>query len=188
GLVVATVLLVGAVGTLGYKRIFTMPLAAPGLAVQDGMTLAAVASGQVDYLNLKAAKGEVAFTIRATTGELLSIAMPCDCAVTALGAVVGATVRAGDPMLSVHAADAAVVVTTDVPVAQVLDLAFADHVNMTFADGSLVVASVDPVSLQATSGGENIPLRLIPQVPIDASMVGKLARLTVIRKSPITLP
>ncbi|MEO6300731.1 MAG: hypothetical protein ABIV25_16165, partial [Paracoccaceae bacterium] len=65
GLVVATVLLVGAVGTLGYKRIFTMPLAAPGLAVQDGMTLAAVASGQVDYLNLKAAKGEVAFTIRA---------------------------------------------------------------------------------------------------------------------------
>ena len=187
GLVAATVLLVGAVGTLAYARIFTTPLDGAGLAAQDGLTLTAIAAGQVDYVNLDADPGEVAFTIRSSTGEMLSIAMPCDCAATAMGAVVGATVRAGDPMLGVHAPDAPVVVTTSVPADLLLDLAFADHVTMEFADGMKVSASADPASLQAQSGAETVPVRLIPLQPLDSARVGQLAQLTVVKPVPFDL-
>ena len=112
GLTLAALALIAAVGSLAYNRIFTQALAAPGLVVQDGMTLTATAAGQVDYVNTAAAKGEVAYTIRASSGEMLSIAMPCDCSATVLAATVGATVNAGQPMLSVHTADAPVVFET----------------------------------------------------------------------------
>lgn len=187
GLLAATVLLVGAVGMLAYARIFTTPLEAAGLVAQDGLTLTAIAAGQVDYVNLDADPGEVAFTIRATSGEMLSIAMPCDCAATAMAAVAGATVRAGDPMMNVHAADAPVVVTTQVPADRVLDLAFADHVTMTFADGVTVSASADPASLQAPSGADTVAVRLVPREPLDPARVGQLAQLTVIKPVPFDL-
>lgn len=182
GLALATVALVAAVGTLAYNRIFTHPLAAPGLAVQDGMTLTAIAGGQVDYVNLAAAKGEVAFTIRASSGEMLSIAMPCDCTATALAATVGATVSAGQPMLSAHAADAATVLTATVPASDVLTLAFADHVKASFADGSTITATVDPASLRAEATDAGLPVRLIPATPLAAEHLGQLAELTIIKK------
>jgi alginate biosynthesis protein Alg44 len=187
GLLTATVLLVGAVGMLAYARIFTTPLDAAGLVTQDGLTLTAIAAGQVDYVNLDADPGEVAFTIRSSTGEMLSIAMPCDCSLTPMGAVVGATVQAGDPMLSVHAPDAPVLVTTQVPADLLLDLAFADHVTMEFADGVTVSASADPASLRAPSGAETVPVRLIPVEPLDPARAGQLAQLTVIKPVPFDL-
>ena len=182
GLALATLALVAAVGTLAYNRIFTQPLAAPGLAVQDGMTLTAIAGGQVDYVNLAAAKGEVAFTIRATSGEMLSIAMPCDCTATALAATVGATVNAGEPMLNVHTADAPVVLTATVPATDVLTLAFADHVKVQFGDGSTINAAVDPASLRAEATDAGLPVRLIPATPLPADQAGQLAKLTIIKK------
>ncbi len=182
GLALATLALVAAVGTLAYNRIFTVPLAAPGLAVQDGMTLTAISAGQVDYVNLAAAKGEVAFTIRATSGEMLSIAMPCDCTATALAATVGATVSAGEPMLNVHTADAPVVLTATVPAADVLTLAFADHVKVQFGDGSTINATVDPASLRAEATDAGLPVRLIPSTPLQADQLGQLAKLTIIKK------
>jgi hypothetical protein len=183
GLALATLALVAAVGTLAYNRIFTRPLAAPGLAVQDGMTLTATASGQVDYVNLAAVKGEVAFTIRATSGEMLSIAMPCDCTATALAASVGATVTAGEPMLNVHAADAPMVITATVPAADVLTLAFADHVSAQFGDGSTINAAVDSASLRADATAAGLSVRLIPTTPLSADQSGQLAKLTIIKKS-----
>lgn len=183
GLALATLSLIAAVGTLAYNRIFTQPLIAPGLAVQDGMTLTATAGGQVDYVNLAAAKGEVAFTIRATSGEMLSIAMPCDCTATALAATVGATVTAGEPMLSVHTADAPMVITATVPSADVLTLAFADHVKVQFGDGSTINAAVDSASLRAEPTDAGLPVRLIPSTPLPADQSGQFAKLTIIKKS-----
>ena len=184
GLALATLALIAAVGSLAYTRIFTQALIAPGLVVQDGMTLTATAAGQVDYVNTAAAKGEVAYTIRASSGEMLSIAMPCDCSATALAATVGATVNAGQPMLSVHAADAPVVLTATVPAADMLTLAFADHVSASFADGSTIAASIDPASLRAEPGAAGLPIRLIPETALAAAQIGQLARLTIIKKSP----
>ena len=182
GLALATLALVAAVGTLAYNRIFTQPLTVPGLAVQDGMTLAAVSAGQVDYVNLAAAKGEVAFTIRATSGELLSISMPCDCTATALAATVGATVSAGEPMLNVHTADAPMLLTATVPASDVLTLAFADHVNVTFGNGTTIKAKADPASLRAEATDAGLPVRLIPETPLQPDQLGQLAKLTIIKK------
>lgn len=184
GLALATLALLAAVGSLAYTRIFTQALAAPGLVVQDGMTLTATAAGQVDYVNTAAAKGEVAYTIRASSGEMLSIAMPCDCTATALAATVGATVNTGQPMLSVHTADAPAVLTATVPAADVLTLAFADHVSAALADGSKITASIDPASLRAEPGAAGLPIRLIPETSLATNQIGQLAKLTIIKKSP----
>ena len=184
GLTLAALALIAAVGSLAYNRIFTQALAAPGLVVQDGMTLTATAAGQVDYVNTAAAKGEVAYTIRASSGEMLSIAMPCDCTATALAAAVGATVGAGEPMLSVHAADAPAVLTATVAAEDVLTLAFADHVSAVLADGSKITASIDTASLRAQPGAAGLPIRLIPKTALAAAQIGQLAQLTIIKKSP----
>jgi hypothetical protein len=59
-----------------------------------------VADGQITYLDTAAPQGEVAFAIATTSGETLSIAMPCDCEALPAGIVEGSTVLAGEPVLT----------------------------------------------------------------------------------------
>ena len=82
-----------------FQRVFTHRLATPVVAGFDGRTLAATATGQVEFLDPQAKPGEVAYAIRANTGQVLSVAMPCDCRVEVLGVEAGSTVFAGDPVL-----------------------------------------------------------------------------------------
>jgi len=181
----ATVALAALVGTLAYNRFFTQPLATAGQVVHAGMTLDAVTSGQLDYVNLAASKGEVAFTIRSISGEMLSIAMPCDCAASLAGPEQGATVQAGEPVMAVYQGDAPSIVTADVPAADLLDLAFADHVEMRFADGQTLRATVDPASLRPRSGTETALIRFVPDVALPAERTGQLVKLTAVRGLPL---
>lgn len=184
GMMAATVVLVAALATLVYGRLFTTPIAAPGRVVQDGTTLEAIAAGQIDYVNLTAAIGEVAFTIRTTGGELLSIAMPCACKAELLGGDVGATVLAGEPVMTVFEADAALMMTAQLASEDLLKLAFADHVRIRFADGSRMQATVDTQSLPGAAGEGLAEVRLIPNTPLPASRLGEMAQLTLIRPMP----
>ena len=187
GMVLATVALLAGAGTLAYNRIFTQSVAAPGRVMQDGMTLGAIAAGQLDYVNLEASQGEVAFSIRTTSGDLLSIAMPCTCTAQLLGTSVGATVQAGDALMTVSAPDAAVVVTTQVSADELLAMAFADHVAIRFADGATVRARAETENLRGQSGDALVPVRLVPEVPLDASRAGELGALTIVRALPFDL-
>ncbi len=188
GMVLATALLVGGAGVLAYNRIFTQSIATPGRAMQDGMTLGAIAAGQLDYVNLEASVGEVAFSIRTTSGDLLSIAMPCTCKAQLLGTSVGATVQAGDALMTVSEPDAPVIVTTQVTPDELLALAFADHVSIRFADGTEVRARAETESLRGQSGDALVPVRLVPEQALPPSRSGQLGELTIIRPLPFTMP
>ena len=187
GMALATVLLLGGASMLAYSRIFTQPIATPGRAMQDGMTLGAIAAGQLDYVNLEASEGEVAFSIRTITGDLLSIAMPCTCTATLQGTAVGATVQSGDAVLTVSAPDAPLVVTTQVTSDELLQLAFADHVNIRFADGKTIRARAETQGLRGQSGDALVPVRLIPETTLPISRAGQLGAVTIIRPLPFGL-
>lgn len=187
GMVLATVALLAGAGTLAYNRIFTQSIATPGRVMQDGMTLGAIAAGQLDYVNLEASQGEVAFSIRTTSGDLLSIAMPCTCTAQLLGTSVGATVQAGDALMTVSAPDAPVIVTTQVTSDELLAMAFADHVAIRFADGSTVRARAETESVRGGAGDALVPVRLVPDVDLPPTRLGQLGELTIIRPLPFSL-
>jgi mannuronan synthase len=186
GMVLATAVLLGGASMLAYSRIFTQPIATPGRAAPDGMTLGAIAAGQLDYVNLEASQGEVAFSIRTITGDLLSIAMPCTCTATLQGIAVGATLQSGDTVMTVSQPDAPLVVTTQVTSDELLQLAFADHVNVRFADGETVRARAQTSGLTSQSGDALIPVRLLPETPLAADRAGQLSELTIIRPLPFS--
>ena len=146
-LVALTVALVALVTGQVVQRAFTRTLAAPVSLGHDGRTLAATATGQIDFLNPEAQEGEVAFAIRSNTGQALSVVMPCTCRVETLGVEAGSTVFAGDPVLRVSADDAGLVATGAALPDELLDLARAGGIDLRLADGSRVTARLAPGGL-----------------------------------------
>lgn len=182
-LLLLTVALLALVGSKVFQRVFTHRLAAPAVVGFDGRTLAATATGQIDFLDPGAQSGEVAFAIRSNTGQTLSVVMPCDCRVEVLGVEAGSTVFAGDPVLHVSDPDAALVLTGTVLPEEMLDLARASAVDLRFADGTRVTAELPPGSLGSAAPGDPVPFRLVPSQPLAADRAGELAEVTL--RSPI---
>jgi alginate biosynthesis protein Alg44 len=178
-LLVLTAALVGLVGSKVFQRVFTEHLSAPVIAGYEGRTLAATATGQIDFLEPEARAGEVAFAIRANTGQVYSVVMPCDCRVEALGVAAGSTVFAGDPVLRVSARDAGVVLTGFALPEETLDLARAQSVDLKFADGGHVLARLAPGGIGPAAPGEPVPVRLVPDGPIPEARLGQLAQATL---------
>jgi alginate biosynthesis protein Alg44 len=174
-----TAALVGLVGSKVFERVFTERLSAPVVAGYDGRTLAATATGQIEFLEPDAKAGEVAFAIRANTGQVYSVVMPCDCRVEALGVAVGSTVFAGDPVLRVSTPDAPLVLTGFALPEETLDLARAQSVDLRFADGGQVLASLPPGGIGLSAPGEPVPVRLVPAEPIPEERLGQLAEATL---------
>jgi hypothetical protein len=178
-LALLTVVLLGLVGTKLFQRVFTDRLSAPVVAGFDGSTLAATATGQIDFVNLEAKAGEVAFAMRSNTGQMLSVTMPCDCRVESLGVGPGSTVFAGDPVLRVSAPDAPVILTGFVLPEEMLDLARAEKMDLRFGDGAHVAARLAPNGIGSAAPGEPVPVRLEPMSPIPAERLGQLAEVTL---------
>lgn len=178
-LLALTVALVGLVATKVVQRVFTHRLSVPVVATLDGRTLAATATGQVEFLDPEAKAGEVAFAIRANTGQMLSVSMPCDCRVEVLGVEAGSTVFAGDPVLRVSAPDAGVVLTGSVPPEEMLDLARSASIDLRFADGGRATATLAPGGIGRAAPGEPVPFRLAPVAPIPEARLGQLAEVTL---------
>lgn len=181
-LLALTALLLGLVGTKVFQRVFTYRLATPAVVGFDGRTLAATATGQIDFLNPDAKAGEVAYAIRSNTGQALSVVMPCDCRVEVLGVEAGSTVFAGDPVLRVSRADAPLVLTGTVLPEEMLDLAQASAVALRFADGQEVTAQLG--GLGSAAPGQPVPFRLIPDQPLSEDRTGQLAEVTLRRPVP----
>lgn len=187
GMTAATVaLLVLAAGTI-VQRSYAVPLSLPGAVIWDNRALSAVAAGQIDYINPDAAEGEVAFALRATTGETLSIAMPCDCDAEPAGPVAGSTVLAGEPVLVLKDADAALVVTAPVLPEDLTRMAFAQSVAIDLADGTRTTATLDAVQLMPAPNGTPQPLRLRPDTPLPQGAAGQSVRLTALKPMPAFL-
>lgn len=117
--------------------------------------------------------GQVAIAITTTTGDVLSLAMPCDCRADSLGLRVGSTVLTGEPILALSAADAAAVVQAVFPAELAFDLARGDRVELLLPDGSVVPAT-------AALGQTDI---LIPTTALAPTLVGQPVQVRLIRQS-----
>jgi hypothetical protein len=176
-----TLALLGAAAALMAERLFVTRVAAPGQVVIDGQTLRAVADGQVTYLDPTAPQGEVAFAIATTSGETLSIAMPCDCEALPAGITEGSTVLAGEPVLTLVEGEQRAVVEASVPVEDLFALQQAGGAELRLADGREVFGRLEPV--RAIAGGaaseDFVPVRFLPEDPIDATLAGQAVELRI---------
>ena len=182
-----TVALVGLVAGKVFSRVFTLRLATPAVVGFDGSTLAATATGQIEFLNPNAKTGEVAFAIRANTGQTLSVVLPCDCSVEVLGPTAGSTVFAGDPVLRVSDREAKLVLTGTILPEDLLELSRARMIELSFADGAQATARLAPGGLGSAAPGDPVPFRLIPDQPLAADRAGQLAEVTLRRPVPALL-
>lgn len=179
GLAALTALLVALSAGLIYQRNYVQLLPDLGTVMRQGETLRATASGQIAFVDLTAPMGQVALAITTTSGDVLSLTMPCDCTAGSLGPGVGSTVLAGEPVLQVAQRDAAVVVAGPVPMTLGYDLARGDQVELALPDGSRVLA--DPV----------LPIRdlatFIPREALPDALIGQPVQVRLIRESgPLT--
>lgn len=169
-------LLVGFVGVKLYERLFVLPVTGLSTITLDGMDLRAISPGQLDFVNPAAAKGEVAFAIRTTSGEVLAVSMPCDCVVAPGAAQSGATVLAGDTVMTVAPREAPVVISSKVDGNGLRALASGAHAEVHLPDGSSTTATLDakelPGLLRGATDGAAIPVTLVPATALDPSVVG----------------
>lgn len=171
-------LLVGFVGVKLYERLFVTPVTGLSTITLDGMDLRAISPGQLDFVNPAATQGEIAFAIRTTAGEVLAVSMPCDCVVSPGAAQSGATVLAGDTVMTVAPADAQAVITSHVDGNGLRKLASGAHAEVHLPNGSVTSATLDPAELPgllrtAKAGdGTAIPVTLVPATPLEPSLVG----------------
>ena len=170
------VLLVGFVGVKLYERLFVLPVTGLSTITLDGMDLRAISPGQLDFVNPAATKGEIAFAIRTTSGEVLAVSMPCDCVVAPGAAQGGATVLAGDTVMTVAPKEAPVVISSKVDGNGLRALASGAHAEVHMPDGAVTTASLDakelPGLLRSATDGTAIPVTLVPATQLDQSTVG----------------
>jgi hypothetical protein len=168
-------LLVGFVGLKLYERLFVAPVTGLSTVSLAGMDLRAISPGQLDFVNTGAGKGDIAFAIRTTSGEVLAVSIPCDCIVAPGAARTGATVLAGDTVMTVAPPDAPVVVSAQVDGHGLKMLASGAIAEVRMPDGTVTSAALDQTelpSLLRTATGAAISVDLIPRQPLAAAAVG----------------
>lgn len=186
-IVLLSALLVTLAAQKVFQRAFTATLTTPAIVGFEGRTLAATATGQVDFINSAAKLGEVAFAIRANSGQTLSVVMPCDCRVEGTGVEAGSTVFAGDPVLRLSAVDAPLILTGAIPADQVMQLAAADHLELVFADGSRMAATLAPGSIAGAATSDLLPYRLLPDAALPDARLGQMATVKIFHPIPALL-
>jgi hypothetical protein len=178
-----TLLLFAVAATFMAERLLVTRIAAPGQVVIAGETLRAVADGQITYLDPTAPQGEVAFAIATTSGETLSIAMPCDCEALPAGIVEGSTVLAGEPVLTLVEGEQTTAVEASIPMEDLFPLQQAGGAELRLADGRMVFGQLDNARAAAgvAAGDDYVPVRLLPEEPIDATLAGQAVELRIRR-------
>lgn len=169
-------LLLVATGALMGQRLLVTQLAAPAQVAVAGDTLRAVADGQVTYFDPEAPMGDVVFAIASTSGETLSMAMPCDCDVIPAGVAEGSTVLAGEPVLTLVQGEPTTVVEAAVPAVDLFALQEAGGAEIRLADGSRVFGRLDQQG-PATTGEDFVRVRLVPESPIAPELAGQVVEL-----------
>jgi len=175
--------LTGFVGLKVYERFFLVPL--PGLSsvALQGMSLRAVSAGQLDFVNVEAKMGEVAFAVRTASGDTLAVTMPCDCVVAPGHAPAGSTVLAGDEIMAVARPDAPTVISTQVDSQALRLLASGVAADVRLPDGTATTARLDqaelPNALRGAANGAAVGVNLVPEAPLDRSLAGTPAELRI---------
>ncbi len=144
GLVVLSLGLIAMAANVIHQRVMFSYEARPVTLATSGETLRATAAGQISYANETARFGEVAYSISANSGDLLSVRMPCDCEVIPLAEFYeGATILAGTPLVKLVASDATIEATTLISYEGAARLLAGDQPELVLSDGRVVPVSID---------------------------------------------
>ena len=176
-------LLLVVAATLVGRRVFLTDLPAPAQIAIAGETLRAVADGQITYLDAEAPQGEVAYSVASTSGETLSIAMPCDCQAVTVGITEGSTVLAGEPVLRLVQGEPMAIVEANVPRHDLFALQQAGGAEIRLADGQTVFGQLDSrtAAVDLAPGEDLVPIRLVPQEPLPTELAGQAVALRINR-------
>ena len=178
---VASVALFGFVGSKIYERAFVAHADGVSLISKNNTALRAVSSGQLDFVDPNAAQGQVAYAVRTTSGDLVSISMPCDCVALPGALTTGATVLAGDAVMRVAVADATTQVDASVPLQAYRALVAGATAQVELGNGAVVSAALQPgtVTVPQGSNDDAVQVVLLPQAEIDPSLIGTPVSVTV---------
>lgn len=153
----------------------------PVFIMRAGNEMRATSGGQVIFLNPQAGKGEVLYSLSATTGDVLNFQSPCDCEVVLTdGMFEGATVLPGDQILTLHGQYTSVRVQTQMSTEGLSRAMGGEQVHLVMDDGRAIPARViltSATSAAAEEGDLFLPVRLEPQAgALTDADIGKSAR------------
>ena len=167
-----SIALLAVAGTLVYQRTFVTLVPSLGTVISTGEVLRATTTGQILFLDLTAAKDEVVVAIQASSGDVQSLVMPCDCVVTSNGLREGSTVLIGEPVLQLVSQTDQRLVSITLPDEVRFDLSNAKGIDLTFPDGTKAEATVEPAALTA-AGLDAVPTVLRPVEALPAERIGQ---------------
>lgn len=173
--------------TLIDQRLLTVVEQRPAEVVSTAPVLRAPSAGQVALINEAATEGTLAFVLQSVAGYSLSIQMPCDCGVQAAHVENGATVLAGEPIMTLNDPNAALRIDATMSYEGVRRLMRGDGLRLRFNDGSVVTANIVPGSLVAAADPALNDLAQVQlSVPnIEARQAGELAEVRIHRNLAI---
>lgn len=174
--------LLAVAGTLVYQRIFVTLVPNLGTVISTAEVLRATSTGQIVFLDLTAGRGDVVVAIQATSGDVQSLVMPCDCVVTASGLREGSTVLIGEPVLQLASDSDERLVSIALPSALLFALSQAGGVQLTFPDGETTSASVQTAA-QISTGQEQSPTLLRPDAALAPDRLGQPVEVRIQRGS-----
>ncbi|TNF21592.1 MAG: hypothetical protein EP318_06470 [Rhodobacteraceae bacterium] len=177
----SSVLIYFAVSAL-FTRYTTSYELRPVFILRAGNEMRATSGGQVIFLNPGAGKGEVLYSLSATTGDVLNFQSPCDCEVALTdGMFEGATVLPGDSILTLYGQNRSVRVQTQMSTEGLSRAMSGERVHLEMDDGRTIPVQViltSATSAAAEEGDLFLPVRLEPQAgALTEDDIGKSARL-----------
>jgi hypothetical protein len=169
GLVALGVGLIAMAANVVRERVMFSYEARPVTISQSGETLRATAAGQITFANTKAREGEVAYSISANSGDLLSVRMPCDCDIIAREEFYeGATILAGTPLVKLVRDDAAMEATAQISFAGVARWMAGDTVELEFSDGQILPVDLSLIESGAADPAADVVLAQLALGDLDA--------------------
>ena len=173
--------LFGFVGSKVYERVFVSHAEGVTLLSKSSTALRAVNSGQLDFVDANAAQGQVAYAVRTVSGDLVSISMPCDCTILPGALTAGATVLAGDTVMSIAAPGAPAQINARISPAAYQAMANGASAEIELQTGATVEAALQPGTVTVPPGAapEFVSVVLMPQADTDPALIGTPVSVTI---------
>ncbi|MDO6591920.1 hypothetical protein DS901_12655 [Loktanella sp. D2R18] len=154
------------------ERVLFSYEARPIVISQSGETLRATSAGQITYVNEAAGAGDVAYSIGANSGDLLSVRMPCDCTMLpSENFYEGATVLAGAPLVKLISAESEIEANTQISFDGAALLLAGDVAELELSGGLIV-----PVNINIAESTNDVRVNdtIAAQITIDPDTAEQL--------------
>jgi mannuronan synthase len=180
--IVASLTLIAVTSNVLFARMTQSYEPRPVFVERTGLEMKATTAGQVSFLNPKAKKGEVVFSINSNAGDVLNFQLPCDCEVVVTeGVFEGSTVLPIDSILSFFDPNAAVRIQTQMSIEGLSKVMTGEQAYLDLNDGRTIPVRVVPTTATNAAslrGDPFVPVRLTPpEGELTAEDLGKAGRL-----------